>query len=224
MTESAMVPPRPHIDRLPPAVAILAAPGRTMRRILYGRQFSATLPLVLLAFLSIAVSDRDQPPFRVAAHAALNANVGLTVILVALCAAVVFVALFYLFSWVAHIIERVVFHGEGDVRDVRLAAAWGLAPLAWALVYRIPFAVWSFLNRSATAGSTSVDLTLIGDHVLLAVTILALDLTTFAAYMVISTLTIATAHRITAGEALGTLLLTFATPAVLVVAAVLATR
>lgn len=224
MTESAMEPLRPYIERLPPAIAILAAPIRTMRRILERRHFGAMLPLVLLAFVSIGMSDRDHPPFRIGGQAAVNPHTAATVALVAIGAAIVFVALFYLFSWIVQMIGRIVFHGDGDARDIRLATAWGLAPVAWALAYRIPLAAWSFLTNHPATTSTAVDLTQLGDHVLLAVAIFALDLLTFAAYMLISTLTIATAHRITPGEALGTLLLTFATPAVIAVAAVLATR
>jgi hypothetical protein len=208
------------IDRLPPVVAILAAPGRTMRRIFEQRADRMFVPLLLLTYLSIVLSDVREKPFRVGREASIALEPGIVAALLAAVGALVFIGIFFVFAWVAQLIGRITFGGTGSAKDVRMALAWGLTPVAWALVYRIPLAIWAALNPRAE--STSIDFMNLGDHVLLATGILALDLCVLVSYLVVSTFTLAVGHRITPGESIGTLVLTFLTPVVIALSAALA--
>jgi hypothetical protein len=220
MSETAITEPEhSYADRLPAAIAILLAPGRTMRMLLDKGSARLTVPLFLLAFVSIALGDRSKMPFRVGVDAARSRGSIAIVVAMIIFAAAVFLALVFLFSWVAYLLGRMIFGGTGTPASVRSAIAWGMAPIVWALLYRIPMAL--FAPRPE---SSAINFAALGDHVLLAVVVLALDLTVLVTYVVASSFTIAAAHRITPGEALGTLLLTFATPVVIAVAAVLASH
>ena len=49
----------------------------------------------------------------------------------------------YLFAWIATIAGRKLLGGTGSHADVRAAMAWGLVPVIWSPVYRIPFALYA---------------------------------------------------------------------------------
>ena len=206
-------------DRFPPAVAILLAPGRTMRALLDRGSARMTLPLFLLAFASLALSDRSKMPFRVGIDTARTGGSVAIVLLMIVFAAAIFLAFSFLFSWIAYLIGRMVFDGKGTTAQVRTAIAWGTVPFAWALLYRIPMALWA-----PRVHGTAINFAALGDHVLLAVAVIGLDLTVLVLAVVVTSFTLSAAHRITPGEALGTLLLTFATPVVIAIAAVLASH
>ena len=215
----AAEPEHSYADRLPAPLAIVLAPGRTMRMLLDRGGASWTVPLFLLAFASIALSDRSKMPFQVGVDTARSGGSFAVVVLMIVAAAAVFLAFAYLFSWIASLIGRMIFGGKGTSSEVRSAIAWGTVPLAWALLYRIPMALWA-----PRPSGDVLNFAALGDHVLLAVTVFALDLTVFVLAVVATSFTVAAAQRITPGEALGSLLLTFATPVVIAIAAVLASH
>jgi hypothetical protein len=117
---------------------ILIRPRQTIRSIVAeSRSSLVVLPLVLLATLSSTVRDvrlqayRQSPQLAAMMPSAWTICAGLAGILIAA------LIIFYGFAFLAWGIGRLL-GGTADRRAVRLALGWSLAPLIWALLYRIP--------------------------------------------------------------------------------------
>jgi hypothetical protein len=133
MAES--VTPRTFLDRL---AGMVRRPRATIRAVLASDSAHRVPLLIGLVAVSNLVADFRWNAFRAfvrSAHPtlALLAPAGL-VLLVA-----VSILLFYVCAWVVWLIGRLL-EGAGSASDVRAALAWSLAPIIWALVYRIPAA------------------------------------------------------------------------------------
>jgi hypothetical protein len=204
-------------------VFILYAPARTMRGILGNPPDRMVVPLVVLfvvannlrrfswAGLEAALSER---PLVVGGMMFAGLVVG----------AIVLVCLFLAFSWLVVVVGR-LFGGTGTGREVRSALAWGLTPVIWSLLYRVPLAFF------APAGARPVNISgpdrqsldlLARGHFGLALVITVLELVVFAWCLVITTFTVSEAHHMSPGNALGTLVLSSLAPLVIVAAAVFA--
>lgn len=115
---------------------VIVHPRTTMRRILDAAPDRMMVPLVLLAAVSGVIGDmnvselskifRDLDPAK---------KILIAVSLVG--SIVVAWILFYVFGWIAYALGR-AFEGTGTIAAVRSALAWGLGPVVWALLYRIP--------------------------------------------------------------------------------------
>lgn len=212
---------------VPTALANFVAAGfrprPTMRRILDAGRDRMVLPLVLLAAISFALGDAERPNLG-----GLDPSKGLLFVLLAVAGVVAgllfIVLLFYLFSWAATAIGRAL-EGQGSAREVRSAIAWGAVPFLWALLYRVPAAIWFPVTRTrveagsakftldpAAGGSTCLTMVLFG----------MLEVLVLIWYLIVASNTLGEAHRFSAWRGLATILLTAATPIVIVVAAVLA--
>lgn len=204
-------------------VSIAIHPRTTMREILDSPRGRAVLPLVVLATLSGFI-----------ANASHNARTGLKTapmpwLIVAgatIAAALVMVLLFYLFAWIAHVAGRFL-EGQGTYADVRAALAWGLAPIIFALLYRVPVALF---GPSQNAG-----LVRIGEQVkftpgqlsggcLFALLIGVLELGTAVWFAVVASHTLGEAHRFSSWRGFGTLVIVAITPIVIMIAAFLSLR
>jgi len=198
-------------------------PRTTMREILDAGRDRMIVPLLLLATIAAFSSDVNS-----------NARKGLAATpyawLIVICALVVsalvmFLA-FYLFSWIAYLAGRFL-EGQGSQSAVRSALAWGLAPLIWAILYRVPIAIFfPPENEVIKAGDAAFRLRpgLIGGSCALALIFGLLELTMLVAYVVVSSRTLAEAHRFSAWKGFGTLVIVGITPLVIIIAAVLAMR
>jgi hypothetical protein len=125
-------------------VTILYKPRETIRRILDGGPNRWTAEIVVLAFICASFGD---PDIRHLGKLLPDLSLGPTlafVALVLLLIATCWVLLVYAFAWAATLVGRVL-DGRGAVADVRAALAWGLVPVIWSVVYRIP--VWFYLSR-----------------------------------------------------------------------------
>jgi hypothetical protein len=133
---------------------ILAHPRQTIRSIVARSRSSQVIPLVLLATLSSAIRDvRWQEYHRSPRLAAMmdaeiagflsGVELPRAWIICAGLAAILIGALlvFYAFAFLAWLIGRLL-GGTADPQPVRLALAWSLAPLIWALLFRIPVALF----------------------------------------------------------------------------------
>lgn len=124
-------------------VTILYRPRQTFRRILDGGRQRWTIGLVVLSVICAAVEDPDirelsQMLPGLPLHAAL-AIMALGLV----CLAALWVAVLYAVAGIATIVGRFL-DGKGTAADVRAALAWGLVPVVWSLLFRIPLAVYRY--------------------------------------------------------------------------------
>jgi len=137
----------------------------------------------------------------------------------------VLVVLFWFYAWVPLLIGRFL-GGTGEIRGVRAAVAWGLAPVVWALLYRVPAAIW-FAPSAATSvrmrdTSITFDPGAISGGCGIVLAFLVVELIVFVWCAVVMSNTVAEAHGFSAWHALGTLVLSAIAPLVVLLAAVLA--
>lgn len=211
-------------------LSILVRPRRTMRRILEQRRDRAVIPLVLLATLSGFAGDFRLADLRATPVGTFSVPVVLIIVLVILLVTLCAFLFFYFLAWIAvpigHFLE-----GEGETRDVRLALAWGLAPLIAALFYRLP----AMFLRPGTmgAGRTRVrlgDETLFvgasvpGDVWLWALVFAILEIGTLLWLVLVASSALAEAHRFSRARGLATLTLALISPLIVIISAVLAFR
>ena len=201
--------------------AVMIRPRATIRRILDGNRDRLIIPLVLLAICSGYLGDIDrgslemlkqrQPPIWML----LGMLVGITLVLV---------AVFYLVSWAAYWLGRLM-EGTGSPRDVRLAVAWGLAPGIWALLYRIPAAFLSSpqsLQTRLRVGDLKIEGGASAWGCALAVLIALLEGTVFVWWVAATANTVGEAHRFSSWRGLATVILVVVSPFIIILAAVLA--
>lgn len=205
--------------------AVLVWPRSTMRRILDGPLERTALLLFVLAVISGMVGDSDVPALKYQLEESGSAYALWIVAGVVVLVMLVLVALFWFYSWVPYLVGRFL-GGTGDLRSVRLALAWGLAPAIWALVYRIPVAIW-IAPSAATAvrmreGAVAFDLGRIADGCGVALLIAFLELIVFVWCGFVMSNTVAEAHGFSVWHGLGTLAIAAVAPLVVVLAAVLA--
>ena len=205
--------------------AVLVRPRRTMRRILDTPGRRMVLPLILLAVVSGGFGDFDAKQFHEFVQQSGGWPVWLLVAGVVICVIAAMVGLLYLYAWVPFFVGRFL-GGTGNIRDVRAALAWGLAPAVWALLYRVPAAIW-FASSGAAAvhvrnGGVRFDPGLIAHGCGVTLVFMLLELILFAWCAAVMSNTVAEAHDYSALHGLGTLVIAAIAPVVVVIAAVLA--
>jgi hypothetical protein len=204
---------------------VLFRPRATMARILEAPGARAVLLLFVLAALSGMVGDfdaqmlddvlaRSRQPYFVW----LIAGILLGVLVLA-------VALLWFYSWVPYFIGRFL-GGTGDVRGVRAALAWGLVPAIWALLYRLPAAIWFVPSASTSVrmaeGKVGFDPGRMADGCGILLVFAFLELIVLAWCAFVMSNTVAEAHKFSAWHGLGTLALSAIAPFVVGIAALLA--
>jgi hypothetical protein len=205
---------------------VLVRPRATMRRILDAPRDRAVIPLFVLAVLSGIFGDFDAPTMRQVLARSEGMKVALLAACVLLALIVVMVALAWFYSWVPYFIGRFL-GGTGDFRRMRSAVAWGFAPAIWALLYRVPAAIW-LSPSSATSvrignnTNVSFDPGRLADGCGVALFFALLEFGVFVWCVVVLSNTVAEAHELTAWQGLGTLVLSALVPVVVAIAAFLA--
>jgi hypothetical protein len=204
---------------------ILIHPRETMRAILDGPRDRMVMPLVLLATASGMIGDGD---VRGAQLALSKHSVGMQVLIgagILVACLLVGVLLFYAFGWVATWVGR-LFEGTGDGRSVRSAVAWGLVPVIWAILYRLPAALLHGGNVNSRTRGLDDGLLVIPSRFAggcaVAMLLLVLELVVFGWYVFVASNTLAEAHRFSPMRGFATLLLSVLSPVVIVAAAILA--
>jgi hypothetical protein len=187
-----------------------------MRRILDEGADRMVVPLVLLAYVSALFRDLSIEGLRVALKSSTPGPLTAILAFLLICIPLAALLLFYGLSWVVAQIGR-LFDGVGTTREMRSALAWGLAPIIWALLYRIPA---SFTHPATTPGR-SLELSRLfqrgGVSALFAFT----EILLIVWYLIVASATIGEAHRFSTLRGFATLLSVFTIPFILAVAFVL---
>ena len=126
--------------RLADLVTILYRPRETMRRILDGRH-RWSIAVVVLAFACASFTDIDTRELGdVLPGMKLLPTLALVTFSIIIGALLWVIALFII-TWIATPIGRLL-GGEGSMADVRAALGWGMVPIVWSVIYRIPVAIY----------------------------------------------------------------------------------
>lgn len=212
--------------------AVLIHPRETIRRVLdrireTGRDRAVPL-LVLGAILAAFAQDFDiSGVAEVIDENAVYSGLFLAALLIA--AMLLFYLLFHAFAWIVMVLGRLL-EGKGEIAAVRSALAWGMAPMVWSLLYRVPLAI--SLAVSEAGGELShvrvadetfrIDPGVFAHGCGLALLIGFLDLVVTVWTLVVSSITLSEASEISAGRAFAVLLLSLVAPVIVLIAAALA--
>jgi hypothetical protein len=119
-------------------VRVVYQPRETMHRILAGRERWGP-QIVILAFLCASVSHSDGRHLDL-----VLPGLGLSAIAIValglIAGAAAWVIVLFILSWIATFAGRKM-GGHGSAADVREAMAWGMMPVIWSPIYRIPFSI-----------------------------------------------------------------------------------
>jgi hypothetical protein len=206
--------PRQSSGVLADLLMIFVHPRRTVRRVVDRGRDPLVLPLVFLAMCSGIASDIYRGDLR----RVIESGVGGTVALILLACIVALIGVFYAGAGLVTGIGRIL-DGEGKFREVVSALAWGLAPIVWALLYRIPALIYG-LNRPAPAKvlvqgeGWQMGGGLLGPGWESRLALGAADFLVAIAAIVITSITVGEVHRFSALRGLGTLTLSLFAPAI----------
>lgn len=203
---------------------ILIHPREVMRDILAQPRDRAAIPIVLASGLISSLGDANVPE---ANRAISTYSIPLIIAAVAgliVLASVISIAIFYVFGVIATYIGR-FFEGTGDMRRVRSALAWGLAPMIWSVIYRLPlaFVLEGGPGRFRAAGNDNfvLDPGRLASGCGAAILVTSLELAVISWCVYVSSNTLGEAHGFSSMRGFATYLLSVASPIVVVLAAVL---
>ena len=198
---------------------VLVQPQQTMRRVLDGSD-RWTMQVVILAFICASVGDAN-PNALTEVLPGLGWS-ALAVIAVSLVVgSLTWVVALWLFAWIAGFVARKL-GGVANMPDVRAAMAWGLTPVIWSIVYRIPLTMFaSRLPMKPNISVTTAIIEFAGKGWLsIVIVFLALQLL-FAAWCVwVASLCLAEAEQLPPLKSFAAIAIALGTPFVFVAAAV----
>ena len=208
---------------------ILVRPRQTIGSIVTESRSRVVVPLVLLATASAVIRDVRWQAYRHSPELHSMAPSGWIIACVLVGVFLAALLFFYAFALVAWGVGRVL-GGNAERRTVRLALAWSLAPVIWALLYRIPVALFapSIVAKSAGIGdiitvfrsmAASMNATVVVTAVIVAVLNLAVAL--WAA--VIASVALSEVNRFSIWRGAATLIFSLLAP-LIVIAAFLISR
>ena len=195
---------------MPRLFTILFRPRDTMKRVLSSDERRYVIPIVVLAIASTMLNEMQKRQDLRSIPAVPMAQLGLIVICIVIATVLSMLLVFYGLSWVAVGAGRLL-DGTGEPRDVRAAMAWGMAPIVWAIVYRLPASLLFERPQQLRVDSNWI----------LLVVLAFLEITVFAWWLITTSSTLGVAHRFSTLRGFATLLLVLAAPVVLIVAAAL---
>jgi hypothetical protein len=210
--------------RLADLWTILYRPRETIRRILDSGRDRWSIPVVFLAFFCASADD-----INIRGIAQMLPGVKLLptldiVMLFLLLSATTWVIALFLLSWIATPIGRLL-GGTGSVSDVRAALAWGIVPLIWSVVYRIPAGIYKNQIDVASVNVRQVLLNMLGHGgCAVVVIVLALQAIFFLWSLVIATFTLAEAQRFSTEKGFVNLVIAIVLPVLVIAAAVFTLR
>lgn len=196
-----------------------------MRRILDGGGDRWSAQIILLAFVCASVNDTDAYRLGEVLPGLNTTSIIAMVALGLFLGASMWIVLWLFLSWIAMLIGRLM-GGAGSARDIRAALAWGVAPVIWSALYRIPVIVYErrfpvgpridvrqvLLDFAAHGGCTMI------------VVYLALQSFILLWCLVVATGTMAEAQRFSIEKAFANVAITLAVPMLVIGAAVFSFR
>ncbi|HEX3581650.1 MAG TPA: YIP1 family protein [Thermoanaerobaculia bacterium] len=198
---------------------VLVQPQQTMRRVLEGGD-RWTIQVVILAFVCSSVGDAN-PRVLAETLPGLGWSALAVVALSLVVGSLTWVIALWLLGWIAGFVARKI-GGTAKMSDVRAAMAWGLVPVIWSLVYRIPLAIFVsrfHANPNINVARTLIDFASTG-ALSIVIVFLALQLL-FAAWSVwVGSFCLAEAEQFSPLTGLGVIAITFSIPFVIAAAAV----
>jgi len=204
--------------------SVLVHPRITMRRILDAPPDRMVWPLVLLATISSFIGDINISEMS-KVYSGLDPKMKIIGPLIPVAVILVTGILFYVSGWIAYGLGRAM-EGTGTVAAVRSALAWGLAPVVWALLYRIP-KMWmkpAVELAQAEIGDfkVAIDAGRLASGCGTVMLFGILDLLVVVGWVVITSHTLAEAHNFSAARGFGIVAAVLVAPIVIALAAFLA--
>jgi len=204
-------------------LTILYRPGETMRRILDSGEHRWSVEVVVLAFACASVNDAYRldealPGLKLLPTLAI---VALSIVV----GAAAWVVTLFIMSWIATPIGRIL-GGTGTVADVRAALGWGMAPIVWSAIYRVPLAIlMSEFHIGSQTNTRQVFLDFVA-HGGCSIIILYLGFQLLFAIwsFVVGCFTLAEAHRFSAEKGFVNLAIAIALPLLVIASAVFTFR
>ncbi len=207
--------------RLGDLVTILYQPRQTIRRILDHAHDRWAVQIVLLAFVCASVNDSDIHRLGdVLPGLSLISQIALVTVALAVVAMLWVLGLFLL-AWIVTLVGHVL-GGLGSVADVRAALAWGMVPVIWSVIYRIPLAMFkSRFHVGPHADPKTVLLDVIAHGgCAVAVIVLVLQLVMIVWCLFIGSSALGEAQRFSSWKGLANLALAIGLPVILLCGAV----
>lgn len=197
---------------------VMVRPRATMHRVLeHPHRWSAEITALAYVCKTVGDSDIRVMP-SVLPGLSLSSQLAL-VTLVLLVGACVWVLALYGFGWIATHVGR-QFDGHGTFADVRAALGWGLVPAVWAVLVRIPMAIYS--QRFPASGQDAAHLLIefiSRGGCTFAIVLLTLQIIVFSWMVTVASLCVAEAHGFSGSKGLATLAISVLIPIVIVIAA-----
>lgn len=204
-------------------VTVLYRPRETIRRILDAGPKRWTLQITILAFVCASVLDRDALRVNQVMPTLTTPSIILIALGGILAGALLWVGLLYFMGWLITIAGRIL-KGSATAADVRAALAWGMVPVIWSAIYRIPFAIYEYSFATGprlNAREALMNYAASGGCVLIVV-FLALQLLVCVWCLAIMTATLAEAQRFSIEKSLASIGITLVFPIVVIAALVFA--
>lgn len=203
---------------------VIVHPRTTMRSVLDAPPDRMMVPLVLLATMSGVIGDMNIAELT-KIFRDLDSTKKILVVASIVASIVVACILFYVFGWIAYGLGR-AFAGTGTIPAVRSALAWGLAPVVWALLYRIP-KMWlkpAVELAQADVGDFkfAIDTGRLASGCGTVMLFGILDLVVVVGWFAITSLTLAEAHQFSSVRGFGIVAAVLVAPIVIALAAFLA--
>ena len=190
-----------------------------MRRILDSGRGRWTPLVVVIAFLCSSVGELD----RRAVHID-GIPLPLMIAAGALFGALIWLLLVYLLAWVVTVLGR-LFEATGTVRETAAAIAYGLVPIIWTVILRLPAAMYiRSLNLNATSGREMIMEFVHRGGCLIAVLAFGLKLFIDAWVVVVMSNTVGEALRFSSLRGFAVLAISAGLPLMIMAAALLAVR
>jgi hypothetical protein len=201
-------------------LAVGFRPRATMRRVL-DHGGAPVLPLVVAATVSAMMKDVSVTGIARVLRSEDAATAAMIAGAIA-CGAILMVGLFYGLSWMAVYAGRLL-EGHATLAEVRAAMAWGLVPVIWLLLVRVPVAFMRAPKDIRQMGG--INLVLPSSGTLAGALVLAVvDAVALLWYVYVASETLGEANQFSGWRGLGTLAVVGITPFVIALAAILALK
>ena len=199
-------------------LAVVAVNPRDRIREILQRDRVRVLPLVIAAVCASFIGNANVRTMKFGV-AVVDAKTLAIIIGISIMVFAVMIGVFYLAAAAVAYTARFL-EGTGDYRRTQVAMAWGLAPVIWSLLFRIPYAFLRPAVEVHDVGSLQVSVPA-GGALYAGIAAIVSAIAVAWTFFVMSE-TIGEVHQFSGWRGLGALLIVGAAPFVVLLAAVLA--